>query len=257
MNTTLHEAAHSDQYNRPSSGFAKTELLLPTEHPQGTYVTPEVSVRSVGNTSLYTDQPVEVDAFRKGNIAGDAVSKLIDLLPKTTQRSPFSPKENINFSGESRPLNEEMQRLSSYFNQAIKTTNQRYKDQPEFRKKAIEILKETKNDSLKTMKLNPNSQFDETIVYNPESIIPQRLAEVIKAKMAPLANQSPRDLQMNNLIRQVQDAKGVGPMQEWLKKTMKLEKDIARDKRLEFGESKTLEQYIGNKEDFWKRMGLE
>ena len=112
MNTLLHEAAHSDQFNRESSRFDKSELLVPNKG--GTYITPEASKKLVGNDSLYRNQPVEADAFRRGDIAEKTVRKVLDLLPSREL-------DRIPFSGVAENVQEDMQRLSSYFNQAIKT----------------------------------------------------------------------------------------------------------------------------------------
>ena len=231
MNIALHEATHADQYLRKSNRADPTELLVhdsPLLKPGqvGTYITPEASRIAVGNNSLYRNQPVEVDAFRRGKIAEDTISELSDLLPREVPRQPFT--------GTSKNINEDMQKLSSYFNRAIKEANRLYKDNPDELKFAVKDLKREKSDAMSKLEIfrdrpskNPFKQqqrFDESVVYDPESVMYPKLADVVRNKLLPFANQSLRDLQMNSLIRKVQDAKGVGPMAEWFRKSLGIEK---------------------------------
>jgi len=235
MNTLLHEAAHSDQFNRESSRFDKSELLAPNKG--GTYITPEASKKLVGNDSLYRNQPIEADAFRRGDIAEKTVRKVLDLLPSREF-------DRIPFSGVAENVQEDMQRLSSYFNQAIKTVakmplSERVSEATKARN--IFELKSIKNTKLNEMKLladrgvdianvtgkpyKYDQMFTDTAVFDPSVFIDrQNVANAVKQRMVPDSHKSLQDLNLENLTHQLQDAKRVSPLYEWLRKSLGIEK---------------------------------
>jgi hypothetical protein len=267
LNIAIHELAHSDQYNRASSKFAKNELLVPNspllkQGETGLYTTPEASEKAVGDLSLYMKQRVEEDARNRGDLGGNVVDKVISLLPDIKQHEAFGNRATN--------VQHDMQKLASYFNRAIKLAHtstddpvlnaERVKDLTDFRNSGLERMK---SNAARAVRRNPDKPYENAFDINTNpfqtNFIPLKIANQVAPELI-----NPADLKMNSLIRQVQEAKGVGPMQEWLKKTLNIESLAKRDandaavraqKALDFQQRR--DKYLKTWEDaknekFWK-----
>ena len=230
LNTAIHELAHSDQYNRASSKFSRNELLVPNspllkQGETGLYTTPEASEKAVGDLSLYMKQRVEEDARHRGGLGEDVVDKVVSLLPDIKQHEAFGNRATN--------VQHDMQKLASYFNRAIKLAHtstgdpalnaERVKDLINFRNSGLDRMK---SNAERAIRRNPDKPYENAFDINTNpfqtNFIPLKIANQVAPELI-----NPADLKINNLIRQVQDAKGVGPMQEWLTKSLQLEQTAA------------------------------
>jgi len=235
--TAMHEYTHLrqllDAENRPEIARYPIEAFYTPDElgGKGTYVTSQAA-QLKGNPNLYFEQPMEKDAFQATKTGKSSAEKFLDLLPDANMHS---------FMGTPETLSHEKELVSSAFNRAIKEIQ---KINPNnLGKIYASILKDNKKSTLNKLDKYQYPAEDFDSYFPKHAVNPGQLGKVVEFKgsgldkvndalktriglEAPTENQ----VKLQSLIRLLQDSAKSGPRQNWMKKTIELERQAELEK---------------------------